>query len=66
MSKISKNIYTNSGFGDYIWNHRDKCIQMSTNMSGIRSSIREIDVKISENFRKETGFFCSVKPVPAF
>ena len=35
-------------FGDYIWNHREKCIQISTNMPGIGSLIREIDVKMSE------------------
>ena len=29
---------------DHIWNHREKCIQMSTNMPGIGSLIREIDV----------------------
>ena len=35
-------------FHDYIWNHHEKCIQKSTNMPGIGSLIREIDVKISE------------------
>ena len=35
-------------FGDYIWNHHEKCIQKSTNMPGIGSLIREIDVKMSE------------------
>ena len=35
-------------FNDYIWNHREKCIQISTNMPGICIQNREIDVDISE------------------
>ena len=35
-------------FHDYIWNNNDKFIQISTNMPGIGSLIREIAVKISE------------------
>ena len=35
-------------FHDHIWNHRKKCIQTSTNIPGVGSLIREIDVKISE------------------
>ena len=35
-------------FGDYIRNLRVKCIQKSTNMPGIGSLIRKIDVTISE------------------
>ena len=36
-------------FHDRIWNHRDKRIQISTNIPGISSVNREIDaVKISE------------------
>ena len=31
-----------------MWNHHGKCIQISTNIPGIGSLIREIDVKISE------------------
>ena len=34
-------------FGDYIWKHQEKCIQISTNMPCIGSLIREIHVKIS-------------------
>ena len=45
--KVSKNIKILE-FGDYIWNHNEKYIQMSTNMPGIGSLFREIDVKISE------------------
>ena len=29
-------------FHDHIWNHHEKCIQISTNMPGIGSLIREI------------------------
>ena len=29
-------------FGDYIWNHQEKCIQISTNMLGISLEIGEI------------------------
>ena len=35
-------------FYDHIWNHNDKCIQVSTNMPGIGSIIREIAGEISE------------------
>ena len=35
-------------FHDHIWNHHEKYIQKSTNMSGIGSLIREIDVRNSE------------------
>ena len=41
-------------FLDHIWNHHDKYIQMSTNMPGIGSLIREIDVKMSK-FEKATN-----------
>ena len=44
-----------STFLDHIWNHHEKCIQISTNMPRIDSLIREIDVKISESLeRKQT------------
>ena len=29
-------------FNDYIWNHHEKCIHISTNMSGIGLEIWEI------------------------
>ena len=35
-------------YHDHIWNHHEKCIQISTNMPGIGSENREIAVKISE------------------
>ena len=37
-------------FHDHIWNHNEKCIQISTNMTGIGSVNREISeaVNISE------------------
>ena len=35
-------------FGYYIWNPYEKCIQISTNMPGIGSLIREIAVEISD------------------
>ena len=35
-------------FHDHIWNHNEKRIQISTNMPGIGSIIREIAVKILE------------------
>ena len=35
-------------FGHYIWNPYEKYIQKSSNMPGIGSLIRELDVKISE------------------
>ena len=35
-------------FVTIIWNHYVKYLQISTNMPGIGSLIREIDVKISE------------------
>ena len=45
------------GFHDHIWNHHEKCIQISTNMPGIGSLIREIDVKTVKNLIKQT-YFC--------
>ena len=48
-------------FHDHIWNHHEKCIQKSTNMPGIESLIRKIDVvNMSVNFEKANKF-CSVK-----
>ena len=35
-------------FHDHIWNHCEKFIQKSTNMPGIGSLIREVDVNNSE------------------
>ena len=33
-------------FHDHIWNHHEKCTQISTNMPGIGSLIHEIHVRI--------------------
>ena len=35
-----------------IWNYHHKCIQISTNMPGIGSLIREMDVEIKKMWRK--------------
>ena len=41
FTKVLKNVNILE-FGDYIWNHHDKCIQISTNMPGICLEIYEI------------------------
>ena len=38
----------NLEFHNHIWNRHEKCIEISTNMPGIGSLIREIAVQISE------------------
>ena len=51
QDKIATNFVKNVNileFGYYIWNPYEKCIQISTNMPGIGSLIREIAVEISE------------------
>ena len=55
VSNVVKNVNILE-FGDYIWNHHGKCIQISTNMTGIGSSICEIDVNISEISERKTFF----------
>ena len=40
---------------DKIWNHHEKCIEISTNMPGIGSLILEIHVKITEIRGSKTG-----------
>ena len=47
LTKFVKNVEIVE-FHDHIWNHHEKCIQISTNMPGIGSLIREIAVEISE------------------
>ena len=42
---------------EYIWNHHEKCIQKSTNMPGIGSIIREIDLE--KEFEKEKRLLLS-------
>ena len=46
-------------FHDHIWNHYEKCIQISTNMPGIGSVNCEIAVKISE-FEKANWILLSI------
>ena len=45
LKKIVKNVEIVE-FHDHIWNHDEKCIQISTNMPGIGSLFREIAVEI--------------------
>ena len=45
--KIVKNVKILE-FHDNIWNHHEKCIQISTIMPGIGSVICEIHVKITD------------------
>ena len=47
LTKFVKNVKMME-FHDHIWNHHEECIQISTNMPGIGSLIREIDVYKSE------------------
>ena len=47
LTNFVKNV-KNVEFHHHIWYHHEKCIQISTNMPGIGSVIREIAVKISE------------------
>ena len=46
-TKCSKNINILE-FRDYIWNHHEKCIQISTNMPSIGLVIPEIVFKFEE------------------
>ena len=52
-------------FHDHIWNHREKCIKIRTNMPDIGSLIREIAVTILEMstilLRKTNARMVSVK-----
>ena len=48
VTKFVKNVEIME-FHGHIWNYHEKCIQISTNMPGIGSSIHEIAVEISEN-----------------
>ena len=41
-------------FGDYIWNQREKCIQISTNMPSIGLVFGKIAFKIKAIFEKKT------------
>ena len=55
FTKYSKN-YNTLEFHDHIKNHHGKSIQISTNMPGINSLIREIDVNISEIWESKHNF----------
>ena len=48
-------------FGDYISNHHEICIQISTNMPAIGLEM----CKIVENFEKQNHFVWMVKPMAA-
>ena len=47
VTKFVKNVKIVK-FHDHIWNHNEKCMQISINMASIGSLIREIAVTISE------------------
>ena len=55
LSKFVKNVEIVE-FHDHIWNHNEKCIQMSTNMPGIGSLIRELAVEILEMWESKQTF----------
>ena len=44
-------------FHDHIWNHHEKCIQISTNMPGIGSLICEIGLEMKELWGEKYLFF---------
>ena len=43
----------------HIWKHGEKFIEISTNIPVIGSLIREIDVEMCRNLRKQTDFLLS-------
>ena len=47
-------------------NHHEKCIQISSNMPGIGSLIREIAVQISDMRESKHNFAQSKQIMPAF
>ena len=57
MSQHFQKIYQHFGISWPFLNHHEKCIQISTNMTGIGSLICEIDVKISEMWESKNGLF---------
>ena len=62
VTKFVKNVNIVE-FHDQIWNHNEKCIQISTNMPGIGSLIREITVEISEMCDSKQ-FFAQLNQAP--
>ena len=55
INKICKNVEIVE-FHDHIWNHNEKYIQISANMPGIGSFIREIAVEILEMWESKQTF----------
>ena len=62
-TKCSKN-FKIPEFGDYIWNHHTKYIQISTNMPAIGSVIHKIDGK-NQNKLTKVKRLLRVKSMPA-
>ena len=60
FTKYSKNDNV-SEMSWHIWDHHGKCIQISTNITGIGSLIREIDVNISEIWESKHNSKTSVR-----
>ena len=50
-------------FDDYIWNHDEKCIQISTNMPGIDLVICEKGFEFNEFWEKENTFLAWLNPM---
>ena len=50
-------------FHEYIWNQKEKCIQISTNRPGIGSYICEIDVDILEIWESKATFVGCIPPL---
>ena len=48
VTKCSKISQISGISGEYIWNHHEKCIKISSNVPGICTLIREIDIKIQK------------------
>ena len=55
LTKFVKNVEIVE-FHDHIWNHNEKCIQISTNMPSIDSVVRELAVKIPEIWESKHYF----------
>ena len=52
-------------FGDYIWNHQNKCVQISTNMPSIGLVKHEIGFDFKEFLEKKTLICIMVKLMAA-
>ena len=62
LTKFVKNVKIVE-FHYHIWNHHEKCIQISTNMPSFGLAFPEITCEML-NLRKQIQF-CSVKPMPS-